>query len=446
MFRHFQPGKIAALLLALYGMQICAPAAAPSPGLERFYIGTYTSGGSVGIYHSSLNLGTGTFGVTNLAATTTDPSFVALTPNRKFLYAVNESANTVSAFSVNATNGSLTFLNSRPSDGGAPAHVVVDRTGTQVIVANYSGGSITMFPIQAGGQLGVANAHFQHPVNSLAHCTTIDASNHFAFVCDKGLNQIRCYVLDAALGTLTTNTTLITSTPAGSGPRHMIFDPDCKRAYVICELNSTIIGFNYNATNGTLIPFQTNSTLGSAFSGNTTAEIAVHPSGKFVYGSNRGSNSIVVFTVNAADGNLTQVQQQPTGRTPRNFAIDPTGAFCIVASQDSTNVALYAINPQTGLLTATGQSLSVFKPVCILPFILQPPQPAITLRPDTVDTFQLSISNTLNVLTYQIYRIPALSANPVWSLLTNGSPGQTNFALNNALDQEFFRVGVLTNY
>jgi 6-phosphogluconolactonase len=434
------------LLLVICVMAISGPAAALTPGLERFYIGTYTSGGSVGIYQSSLNLETGTFGVTNLAAITTDPSFVALTPNRKFLYAVNETANTVSAFSVNPTNGFITFLNSQPSGGGAPAHVIVDSTGTQVIVANYNGGSITMFPIQASGQLGAANAHFQYPANSHAHCTTIDSSNHFVFVCDKGLDRIWSYVLDATLGTLTTNTALITSMTTGSGPRHITFDPQFKRAYVICELNSTIVGFNFNPTNGTLSPFQTNSTLPSPFSGNTAAEIAVHPSGKFVYGSNRGYNSIAVFTVNAADGTLTQIQQQPTGKTPRNFAIDPTGAFCIVASQDSTNVTLYAINPQTGLLTATGQSLSVFKPVCIVPFIVRPPQPFISIQPANGDTFQLNIANSLDVLTYQVYSTPALSTNPIWNLLTNGSRGQTNFFLNNTLPREFFRVGVLTNY
>jgi 6-phosphogluconolactonase len=445
MFLVFQPRILVVLLMVLCGMEICAHADALSPGLERFYIGTYTTAGSVGIYQSSLNLGTGAFGVTNLAATTTAPSFLAMTPDRRFLYAVNETANTVSAFSVNSSNGSLTFLNSQPSHGGAPAHVVVDRTGKQVIVANYNSGNISMFPIQADGQLGTTNAFFQYASGSHAHSAAIDASNHFVFVCDLGLNQIHPYVLDAALGTLTSNAPPVSLT-SGSGPRHMAFDPQYQHAYVICEVNSTVVAFNFNSTDGTLTPFQTNSTLSLPGSGNKAAEIVMHPSGKFLYGSNRGSNSIVVFSVNAVDGSLTQIQQQPTGKTPRNFAIDPTGAFCIVASQDSTNVALFAINQQTGLLTATGQNLTLSMPVCILPFIVQPPQPAITLQPATADTFQLSISNSLNLLTYQIYQTPALSANPVWSLLTNGSPGQTNFMLNYTLPQQFFRVGVLTNY
>lgn len=427
--------------------QISSPAATPAPGVERFYIGTYTSSGSLGIYQSSLNLGTGAFGATNLAATSSNPSFVALTPNRKFLYAVNESANTVSAFAVNPTTGSLTFLNSQPSNGGSPAHVVVDATGKQVIVANYGGGSITMFPIQANGQLGAATAHFQHPAGSLAHGTTLDASNHFAFVCDKGLNQVRSYVLDAAAGTLTTNTTLITYLIAGSGPRHLTFDPQYRRAYVICELNSTIVGFRYNPTNGTLSPFQTNSTLPAGFGGaNTTAEIAVHPSGKFLYGSNRGHNSIVVFTVNAASGNLSLVQHQPTGMTPRSFAVDPTGAFCLVANQDSNKVLLYSIHPQTGMLTDTGQSLTVSKPVCVLPFIVQPPQPVLVLEPLATDTLQLSVGNSLDLLTYQLYQSPAISTAMTWNLLATGSRGQTNFGFSNTQAQAFFRVGVLTNY
>ena len=415
------------------------------PGLERFYIGTYAGA----IYQSSLNLGAGAFGAISVAAATGDPSFVAMTPNRRFLYAVNENAGMVVAFSVNPANGVLTFLNQLSSNGSGPAHVAVDSSGRNVLVANYGGGSVTVFPIQANGQLGAATAHIQHPgASPHAHCTTLDASNHFAFVCDLGLDQIRNYVFNPVAGTLTTNTTLITSVPAGSGPRHMTFEPQYKRAYLICETSSTILGFNYDPTNGVLASFQTVSTLlpGGFTGANTTAEIAVHPSGKFVYGSNRGKNSIAVFTVNPADGTLTPVQQQSTGATPRNFAIDPTGAFCMVAGQASGDVRLYSINPQSGQLTDTGKKLSVSSPVCILPFILQPPQPVITLRPTAANTFELSISNSLDLLTYQLYQTPTLSSGSVWNLLSTGIRGQTNFVLTNSLPQEFLRVGILTNY
>jgi 6-phosphogluconolactonase len=327
--------------------------------------------------------------------------------------------------------------------------VVVDSSGRNVIVANYGGGSVTTFPIQANGQLGAFTAHIQHPGTSPhAHCTTLDASNHFAFVCDLGLDQVRSYVFDPWTGGLTTNTALITSVPAHSGPRHLTFDPAYKRAYLICETSSTIIAFNYDSTNGVLNPFQTISTLlPDGFTNvNTTAEIAVHPSGKFVYGSNRGKNTIAVFSVNATDGTLTPVQQQPTGATPRNFAIDPTGAYCIVAGQASNDVRLYSIDQQSGSLSDTGRRLSVSSPVCILPFILEPPQPVIAARSNGAQMLALTISNSLEFLTYQLYRAPVPPPGSSWTLLATGARGQTNFVVTNSLPQEFFRVGVLTNY
>ena len=436
---------LAAIAISLSALQIQVNAADPAPGLERFYIGTY--GGS--IYRSTLNLGTGSLGASTVAASTTDPSFVALTPDRNFLYAVNESGGTVVAFSVNPTNGALQRLNQRSSNGGAPCHVVVDGSGRNVIVANYSGGSVAVFPILTNGQLGVASAFVRHPGSGpLAHCTTLDASNRFAFVCDKGLDQVRSYVFDAAAGTLVTNKTPFVSVARGSGPRHMTFDPQYKRAYVICELKSTIIGFDYDASNGVLTPFQTVSTLlpGGFTGGNTTAEIVVHPSGKFVYGSNRGKNSIAVFTVNAADGTLTPVQQQPTGATPRNFAIDPTGAFCLVAGQGSNDIRLYTVNAENGLLTDTGKKISVSSPVCIVPFILEPPQPVMAARATGKDTFELGIGKSLELLTYQVYHATAVSTPISWNLLATGRRGQTNFVLTNTLPLGFFRVGVLPNY
>src|SRR6266478_1590965 len=275
MLTHFRRKLFVALAIVLCRAAILAPAAAPAPGLERFYIGTYAGA----IYQSTLNLGTAAFGATNVAAVTGDPSFVAMTPNRRFLYAVNEGAALAVAFSVNSTNGVLTLLNQQSSNGSGPAHVVVDSSGRNVLVANYGGGSVTVFPIQANGRLGAATAHVQHPgANPHAHCITLDANNHFAFICDLGLDQIRSYIFDSTAGTLTTNRTLVTSAPAGSGPRHLTFDPQFKRAYLICETSSTIIGFNYDPTNGVLTPFQTVSTLlPGGFAGtNTTAEIEVH--------------------------------------------------------------------------------------------------------------------------------------------------------------------------
>ena len=436
-------------LLVTIVIGLCASrvqgAETPAPGLERFYIGTYSGA----IRLSTIDLSSSAFGPVTNAASFGDPSFLALTPDRNFLYAVNEGGGMVGAFSINPTNGALKLLNQRSSNGGAPCHVVVDASGRNVMVANYSGGSVSVFPILTNGQLGVATARIQHPGSGpLAHCITLDASNHFAFVCDKGLDQIRSYIFDPAAGTLVTNKTPFVAVARGSGPRHMTFDLPYKRAYVICELSSTIIGFNYDATNGVLNPFQTVSTLqaGASSSGNTTAEIVVHPSGKFLYGSNRGKNTIAVFTVNAADGTLTPAQQQPTGATPRNFAIDPTGRYCIVAGQGSNDIRLYTIDPQNGQLSDTGKKLSVSTPVCIVPFILQPPQPILTTRSLGTNTFELGIGNSLDLLTYQLYQATEVSPSATWKLLATGSRGQTNFRLTNSLPREFFRVGVLTNY
>jgi 6-phosphogluconolactonase len=421
---------------------ISCMAAPPGGGVERFYVGTYSGR----IYLSALDLGSASFGVITQAVTTTDPSFLAMTPNRQFLYSVNEGPGTVSAFSVNSTNGSLKLLNSKSSNGGAPAHIVVDRKGRNVIVANYNGGSVTVFPIQADGKIGNASSHIQHPSGALAHCVTLDASDHFAFICDKGLDQVRSYIFDAEAGKLTTNTALITAVAKGSGPRHMTFDPAFKRTYVICELSSTIVGFDYDPTNGILTAFQTVSTLPTPKpSGNTTAEIAVHPSGRFLYGSNRGYNTIAVFTIDLTTGNLTLVQQQTTGAVPRNFALDPTGAYCIVAGQNSNDIRLYTIDQTTGLLTDTKKKLTASAPVCILPFILSPPEPLLSLSAGKDDRITLNIGNSLNVLTYQLFHSASLSEGG-WSLFLTGQIGQTNFSLTNTVQADFFRAGVLTNF
>jgi 6-phosphogluconolactonase len=452
-----RPWRVAVLITILWGASKEAPAASPSGGLERFYIGSY----SKKIYVSSLDLGTKKFGATTAVGTDTndvadfEPSFLAMTPNRKFLYSVDENNGTVVAYSVNPANGSLTFLNVLSTQGQTPAFIVVDRSGSNVLVANYNGnnlnngGSVTVYPIEADGSLGAATAHVQDPGVSNAHCVAIDGNNHFAFVVDLGLSQVRCFVFDPAAGTLTTNTTLITHISGGSGPRHLTFDPQFKRAYLICQNSSVIVGFNFDSTNGILTPFQTNSTLPKGgFANNQAAEIAIHPSGKFLYGSNRGYNSVVVYAINPTNGILTEVQQQLTDAFPRNFAIDPTGNYCIVGAQNSGTVKLYSINQQTGKLTYASQLITaVSAPVCILPFILEPPQPVLTLAANSSNGLELNVGNSLSLFTYQLYETPALPASGlIWNLVATGSPGQTNFTLPNSLTQEFFQAGVATNY
>jgi 6-phosphogluconolactonase len=423
-------------------------AAVPTAGLERLYIGTYTSGLSRGVYQSSLDLANGAVGTTNLAAATTDPSFIALHPTGSFLYAVNESGGAVVAFSVNRATGGLTKLNQQPSNGGAPCHVVVDNAGSNVLVANYSGGSVTVFPIQANGFLGAATSHIQHPgASPHAHCISLDASNQFALVCDLGLDRVFSYHFNSALGILTTNSVPWTRVPAGAGPRHLAFDPSYRRAYVICELNSTIIGFNYDVANGTLNPFQTNSSLPGGWSGqNSAAEIAVHPSGRFLYGSNRGYNSVAVFAIDSLTGGLTPVQQQSVGQTPRHFAIDPSGGYCLVACQDANSIEVYTIDPGNGRLTATAQTLKVSLPVCILPLLTRPPQPLLEFQRAPANTLELNVGNSLASLTYQIYGAGSVMPAVNWTLVATGQRGQTNFTLTNASSAGFFRASVLTNY
>jgi 6-phosphogluconolactonase len=431
-------------------------AASPAAGVEGFYIGTYTtevSGStSKGIYQASLNLAAGTLGPTNLAATIPDASFEAMHPNHKFLYAVSETGNYVAAYSINPTTRNLTFLN-QISTGAAPVNLVVDSAGTSVLVACYNGGSAEVLSILANGSLGATTASNQFSGSSPeCHCVVLDASNQFAFVCAKGLDKIFSFQFNSALGTLTTNNPPWTAVAAGSGPRHLAFDLQHQHAYVICELSSTLIAFNYNASTGVLTPFQTNNNLpaGLLAANNAGAEIAVHPSGKFVYASNRannssGTNSVAVYAVNSATGALTQVQQAPTGATPRNFALDPTGAYCIVASEGSNTVVLYSINPATGLLTMQAQSLAVSAPVCVLPFFTQPPQPVLGAPSVVNSTLQLQIGNGCNILSYQLFQAPALDSNPAWTLLSNGACGQTNFVLTNNLPQGFLRA-LVTNY
>ncbi len=431
----------------------CDAASVPSAGLEGFYIGTYTASTSKGIYLSSLDLAAATFGPTNLAATATDPSFLGIHPNHKFVYALRESGNYVAAYSVDPATRKLSYLNQVFLYSGAgPAHLVVDDAGKNVLVANYGGGSVSVLSIQSNGRLGAMAANIQHVgtgATPLVHCVTLEASNRFALVCDKGLDRIYSYHFDSAQGTLTANNPPWTPTAPGAGPRHLTFDPAYRRAYAICENNSTVVSFNYDSQTGALTPFQTNSTLPTGWSGqNTGAEIVMHPSGKYLYGSNRGHNSIVVYSVNPNNGTLAPVQFQSTGLTPRNFAIDPTGAYCIVANQGSGTVVLYTIDPQTGKLTQTSQVLRLSQPVCIVPFFVQPPQPTLNISNGTnATTLQLTIGNAVRNLTYALYQASGLATNIGWNLLATGAPGQTNFTLtNNVLPSAFFRASVVTNY
>jgi 6-phosphogluconolactonase len=349
------------------------------------YVGTYTGPKSQGIYAYRLDLKTGACTSLGLAAEAKSPSFLAIHPNRKFLYAVNEISDMggkptggVSAFAIDAQTGKLKFLNHQPSQGAGPCHLVVDRTGKTVLVANYGGGSVASFPIQPDGQLAPAASAIQHHGHSVnasrqkephAHSINVDLGNRFAMAADLGLDKVLVYRLDPTTSKLTANDPPSASVQPGSGPRHFAFHPDGKRAYVINEILCTLTAFDYDAKAGKLTERQTLSTLPKGVAVKpeySTAEVQVHPSGKFVYGSNRGHDTIAVFAVDESQGPLRLIGNTPTqGKTPRGFGIDPTGRFLLAGNQDSHTVVVFRIDPQTGALTPTGHTLEVGSPVCV---------------------------------------------------------------------------------
>jgi 6-phosphogluconolactonase len=334
----------------------------------RVYLGTYTDEVSKGIYQCELNLKDGSLSEPTLAGETSSPSFLAFHPNGKFLYAVNEGEATVSALAIDHKTGMLTVLNSQPSQGGAPCHLVVDPTGKNVLAANYSGGSCICIPIKADGKLGEASSFQQHVgKRKNGHSIHVDKANKFALCCDLGLDKVIIYAFDAARGTLTPHGAF--DTPKGAGPRHFAWHPDGKTAYINGESDLTIIACNYDADKGALTQTQVLSTLPANIErkGGSTAETVVHPSGKFVYVSNRDPyNSIAIFSLDPQTRKVTAVGHQSMGvKTPRNFAIEPTGRYMLVANQSGGNVIVFRIDQSSGELTPTDASVKVRKPVCV---------------------------------------------------------------------------------
>jgi 6-phosphogluconolactonase len=379
-----QPFRALTLLLAMIPLASLANAATPS-GKYLFYVGTYTEDGSKskGIYAYGYDAATGEITPLGLAAETTNPSFVAPHPNGKFLYAVNEVPNYkgpnsggVSAFSIDRATGKLTFLNEVASRGADPCYITVDKTGKYVLVANYTGGSVAVFPVLADGTLGEASAFVQHTGHGpnaerqeAPHAHSIDLSpdNRFAMVDDLGLDQLLVYKFDAAKGSLTPNDPPFAKVDAGAGPRHFVLHPNGNFAYVVAEMGHTVTAFSNNPVTGTLQALQTVTTLPQDFSGrNDDAEIQMHPSGKFLYASNRGHDSIAIFAVDQTTGKLTPAGIVSTGgKEPRSFEIDPTGTLLFAENQKSDNVVVFRIDQTTGKLTPTGKTFEVASPVCL---------------------------------------------------------------------------------
>jgi 6-phosphogluconolactonase len=356
---------------------------APRNGNLLVYVGTYTGGKSKGIYLFQMDTATGRLTPAGVAAETANPSFLAIHPSRRYLYAVNEvgefggqKSGSVSAFAIAPGTGKLTLLNQEATGGDGPCHLIVDKTGKNVLVANYGGGSVAVLPIQPDGRLGKATTFIQHQGSSVnrqrqegphAHSAQLDAANRFAFVADLGLDKMFIYRFDPNRGTLTPNTPPAAPVALGAGPRHFAFHPNGRFAYVIDELNSTVTAFAYDAKTGELKTLQAASTLPEGFIGeNSTAEVQVSPNGRFLYGSNRGHNSIAIFAINPQTGLLTYAGYEPTqGKTPRNFAIEPTGNYLIAANQDSDSLVVFRIDANTGRLKPTGQVVEAPMPVCV---------------------------------------------------------------------------------
>jgi 6-phosphogluconolactonase len=347
------------------------------------YAGTYTGGASKGIYAFRFQPSTGKVVSIGLAAETTSPAFLAVHPDRRTLYAVNEAPvsdagnGSISAFAIDAKTGRLTFLNKVSSGGRDPCHLTIDQHGRWLLAANYSSGSVSVFPIKDDGRLGAASAFAQHSGSGKdprrqegphAHSVNLSPDGRFLLVSDLGLDKILIYRFDSAKGSLAANDPPFVKLSAGSGPRHISFHPNGRFVYQINELSSTLTAFAYDADGGSLREVETISTLPQGFSENsTTAEVAVHPDGKFVYGSNRGHDSIAVFAVKGDKCILEPVEYVSTrGKTPRHFAFDPTGNYLFAANQNSGAIVVFRIDRTTGKLTATDGILKVPSPVCVV--------------------------------------------------------------------------------
>jgi len=352
------------------------------------YVGTYTNKtASKGIYAYLFDPVIGKLSPLGVAAESEDPSFVAVHPSGKYLYAVNEidhfggqKSGALSSFAIDSKSGKLTLLNQASTQGAGPCYISLDKTGKFVLVANYDGGSIAVFPIREDGGLAAASAFVLHSGSSVdkerqegphAHWIGTSPDNRFALAADLGLDEILVYRFNSAKGTLAPDTPPFAKLNPGAGPRHLAFHPNGKFAYVLTEMGSSVTAFAYKAGKGSLSPLQTVSTLSilrKDYSGvKEAAEIAVHPNGKFLYASNRaGIDSISTFSIDPVKGTLKLKDEYPTmGKTPRNFAIDPTGKFLLAANQESNNIVIFRIDSTTGALSPTGEIAEVPAPVCV---------------------------------------------------------------------------------
>lgn len=348
------------------------------------YVGTNTSDPADGIYLFTLDPSTGALEPAGVMDAGGNPFFLAVDSTRRFVYATNavdevlgEKGGGVSAFSVDAATGNLSQLNQQSAHGSTPCYVSVTRDRTCVLVANYGSGSLAALPVQPGGELLPASCTIQHEGSSVdpkrqegphVHSIVLGPDDRYAYAADLGTDEVRIYALDAAAGQLTPNPAQPrVPVAAGSGPRHIAFHPDGKWAYLINELSNTLIVFSHDAATGTLAETQTVATLPGDFAGvSYCADLQFHPSGRFLYGTNRGHDSIAAFLIDDTTGRLELVELVSTeGNFPWNLGVDPTGQYLLVANQGEGNVVVFSMDPETGRLRFTGSKADVPKAVCV---------------------------------------------------------------------------------
>jgi 6-phosphogluconolactonase len=340
----------------------------------------FVGSGKKNIEAFRLDLASGALTRIGVAAEIEHPSFLSISPNHQFLCAISEgenaAASSISAFAIDAAAGKLTFLNKQPAKGSGPCYVEIDASGKNALIANYGSGSFAVFPLAANGTVQPMSAFMQDHGSSVnpdrqggphAHSLVAGPGDKFVYGCDLGLDKVMIFNFDAGQGTLVANEPAFAQIKPGSGPRHFAFHPNGQWGFLINEMASSLTVFSYNAVSGALQEIQTLSTLPEGFSGQTTgAEVAVHPTGKFVYASNRGDDSIAVFGCDPESGRLTLIQRVPTGgKTPRQFEIDPTGRYLLAANQDSNNVVVFRIDPAGGRLQPTGSKVESNNPMCV---------------------------------------------------------------------------------